>query len=301
MAVDNKGATDLANKVGALPTKSRAGRRRGSVHALLRGRVGASAGAAADSIVPVEGGAAVDVQLQAAFAGKVTALQAMQNIDEALKTLDPDLVAPQTKLQRRPRSPEWLWGLLYVMPALALVVMFVGYPFGSILFHAFTRWDGIARARWVGLHNFRVLWHDPLFLHSLRNNGTFALSVPIQVVLPLLVAYVIHGRCPGWRFFRSTIFLPAVYATVVIGILTATVLQLDGPLNQALGSVGLGSPGARVARELQQLTAGDPHRPRLDRLGYNVLLYLAGISAIDPSLENSRGSREPGGCASSSR
>ena len=172
-----------------------------------------------------------------------------------------------------------------MVPALALVVMFIGYPFGSIVFHSFTRWDGIAPAQWVGVHNFRVLWHDPLFLRSLRNNGIFALSVPIQVVLPLLVAYVIHRRVPGWRFFRSTVFLPAVYATVVIGILTATVLQLDGPLNQALGSVGLGS------LKHEWLGSSSTSLPVIlvvlvwTNFGYNVLLYLAGMSAIDPSLE----------------
>jgi len=163
--------------------------------------------------------------------------------------------------------------------------MFVGYPFGSILFHAFTRWDGIDPAQWVGLHNFRVLWHDPLFLTALRNNGIFALSVPVQVVLPLLVAYVIHRRVPGWRFFRATVFLPAVYAAVVIGILTATVLQLDGPLNQALGSVGLG------ALEREWLGSSSTSLPLIllvlvwTNFGYNVLLYLAGMSAIDPTLE----------------
>jgi ABC-type sugar transport system permease subunit len=178
-----------------------------------------------------------------------------------------------------------LWGLLYVTPAVALVGIFIAYPFGSIAYHAFTRWDGITPAKWVGLHNFRVLWQDPLFLHSLRNNAIFALSVPIQVVVPLLVAYVIHRRVPGWRFFRSTIFLPAVYATVVIGIITATVLQLDGPLNQALGAVGLGSlrhewlGGANTAIPVILVVLV------WTNFGYNVLLYLAGMSAIDPSLE----------------
>jgi multiple sugar transport system permease protein len=172
-----------------------------------------------------------------------------------------------------------------VVPALVLVVMFVGYPFASIVYHAFTRWDGIAPAQWVGFHNFEVLWHDPLFRRSLRNNAIFALSVPIQVVLPLLVAYVIHRRVPGWRFFRSTIFLPAVYATVVIGILTATVLQLNGPLNQALGSVGLGS------LKHEWLGSASTSLPVIlvvlvwTNFGYNVLLYLAGMSAIDPTLE----------------
>ncbi len=49
--------------------------------------------------------------------------------------------------------------------------MFVAYPFGNILYHAFTRWDGITPAQWVGLHNFRVLWQDPIFLNALKNNA----------------------------------------------------------------------------------------------------------------------------------
>lgn len=163
--------------------------------------------------------------------------------------------------------------------------MFVAYPFGNILYHAFTRWDGITPAKWVGLHNFRVLWHDPIFLNALENNAIFALSVPIQLVLPLVVAYVIHRRVPGWRIFRATVFLPAVYAAVVIGILTSTVLQLDGPLNQALGKVGLGS------LEHEWLGSASTSIPLIllvvvwTNFGYNVLLYLAGMSAVDPSLE----------------
>ena len=163
--------------------------------------------------------------------------------------------------------------------------MFVGYPFGSIVYHAFTRWDGLTPAQWVGLHNFEILWHDPIFLRAIRNNAIFALSVPIQVVVPLLVAYVIHRRVPGWRFFRATVFLPAVYATVVIGILTSTVLQLDGPLNEALGAVGLGS------LEHEWLGSASTSIPVIllvlvwTNFGYNVLLYLAGMSAIDPTLE----------------
>jgi raffinose/stachyose/melibiose transport system permease protein len=165
------------------------------------------------------------------------------------------------------------------------VGVFVAYPFGSIVYHAFTRWDGITPAQWVGLHNFRVLWQDPIFLNALKNNAIFALSVPIQLVVPLIVAFAIHRRIPGWRFFRGMIFLPAVYAAVVVGILTSTVLQLDGPLNEALGKVGLGS------LEHEWLGSASTSIPIIllvvvwTNFGYNVLLYLAGMSAVDPSLE----------------
>ena len=171
------------------------------------------------------------------------------------------------------------------MPAVALVGMFVAFPFGSIVYHALTRWDGISVGQWVGLHNFDVAIHDPIFWHSLRNNALFAISVPIQVVFPLLVAYAIHLRIPGWRLFRATVFLPAVYATVVIGILVSTALQLNGPLNSALGAVGLGS------LRHEWLGSASTSIPAIlvvlvwTNFGYNVLLYVAGMSALDPSLE----------------
>jgi ABC-type sugar transport system permease subunit len=166
-----------------------------------------------------------------------------------------------------------------------MVGIFVAYPFASIVYHAFTRWDGIAPAEWVGLHNFRLLWHDPVFLNSLKNNAIFALSVPIQLVLPLIVAFAIHRRIPGWRFFRGMVFLPAVYAAVVVGILTSTVLQLNGPLNETLGAVGLksaqhewlGSAGTSIPIILMIVV--------WTNFGYNVLLYVAGMSALDPGLE----------------
>ena len=191
-------------------------------------------------------------------------------------------VAPALGARRsRPRSPQWLWGLAYAAPAVTLVSLFVAYPFASILYHAFTRWDGITPGSWVGVHNFRLLVHDPIFLRALRNNALFAISVPIQVVFPLLVAYAIHLRIPGWRFFRATVFLPAVYATVVIGILVSTSLQLDGPLNSALGGLGLGS------FKHEWLGSANTSIPVIllvvvwTNFGYNVLLYLAGMSALE--------------------
>jgi ABC-type sugar transport system permease subunit len=81
------------------------------------------------------------------------------------------------------------------------------------------------------------------------------------------------------------VFLPAVYAAVVVGILTSTVLQLNGPLNETLGAVGLksaqhewlGSAGTSIPIILMIVV--------WTNFGYNVLLYLAGMSAVDPSLE----------------
>jgi multiple sugar transport system permease protein len=182
------------------------------------------------------------------------------------------------------RIGEQVWGPLYALPAVLVVLAFLGYPLGSIAYHAFTRWDGLSSPQWVGFHNFGVLINDPIFRNALRNNLLFAISVPIQLVVPLGLAFLIHNRIRGWRFFRFTFFLPAVLSTVVVGILASFVLQLDGPLNQALGILGLHS------LENNWLGSASTSIPMIilvvvwANFGYNVLIYLGGMSTIEPSL-----------------
>jgi ABC-type sugar transport system permease subunit len=173
---------------------------------------------------------------------------------------------------------------VYAVPAAALIVAFLGYPLGSIAYHALTRWDGLSPPQWVGLHNFGVLLTDPIFRTALRNNLLFAISVPIQLVVPLVLAFWIHESVPGWRFFRFVFFLPAVLSTVVVGILASFVLQLYGPLNQVLGAVGLHS------LQHNWLASASTSIPMIilvvvwANFGYNVLIYLGGMSTIEPSL-----------------
>jgi ABC-type sugar transport system permease subunit len=185
---------------------------------------------------------------------------------------------------RRLIRSEQLWGPVYALPAIALVVVFIGYPLGSLVYHAMTRWDGLTPPTWIGLHNFSVLLNDPVFWHALANNALFAISVPIQVFGALVIAYLIHERIPGWRFFRSTFFLPAVFSTVVVGILASVVLAPAGPLNSALASVGL---GALTRNWLASATTSIPMIIVIvvwANFGYSVLIYLAGMSSLDPQL-----------------
>jgi ABC-type sugar transport system permease subunit len=71
----------------------------------------------------------------------------------------------------------------------------------------------------------------------------------------------------------------------VIGILSSTMLQLNGPVNSALGAVSLQS------LEREWLGSSSSSIPLIllivvwTNFGYNVLLYVAGMSAVDPSLE----------------
>lgn len=186
---------------------------------------------------------------------------------------------------KRPRNG--LWGYVYAFPAVGILLAFVGYPLGSLIHHSFTEWDGFSSPRWVGLANFEALWHDPIFHTAIKNNAIFALSVPIIVVLSLVLAYLIHEQVPGWRFFRSTFFLPAIYSTVVVGIIASVVLLPEGAVNQILGGIGLS--------DLQRNWLTDTNTARgwiiavvaWANFGYSVLIYLAGMATIEPQLRES--------------
>ncbi len=90
MAVDDKGASDLATKVGALPTNNAAAA--GLKDPLSKYFLQLAANPQVpllDSIVPLKVALLYYQQLQAAFSGKTTPLKAMQNVDKGLKSLNP--------------------------------------------------------------------------------------------------------------------------------------------------------------------------------------------------------------------
>lgn len=90
MAVDGKGGADLATKTGALPTSKAAAA--GLKDPLSKYFLQLSANPQVpvlDSIVPLKVALLYYQQLQAAFSGKTTPLEAMQNVDTGLKSLNP--------------------------------------------------------------------------------------------------------------------------------------------------------------------------------------------------------------------
>ena len=177
-----------------------------------------------------------------------------------------------------------LWAPVLVLPALALIVGFFLYPFGVIVFHAFTEWDGIAPARFNGLDNFRLLWEDTQLRVSLRNNFLFAAVVPLQVAVSLVVAALVYEQTPGWRIFRAVFFLPVCMSPVVIGLMWSAIFDLDGPINAILGGIGLSG------LEHDWLGSATTAIPAImivvlwATFGFNMTIFLAGMSAMSPGL-----------------
>jgi ABC-type sugar transport system permease subunit len=190
---------------------------------------------------------------------------------------------PAARIRLR-RAVGRLTPLLLLAPAIALLAWLQAFPIGDAVRLSFTSWDGFSAPEWIGIDNYEALLHDDRFKESLVHNLIIVATLPIWILVPYGLAWGLHQKLWGWRFFRFAFFLPAVLSPVVIGVYYEMVLDLEGPLNSLLRSVGLGG----VAREW----ANDPGLALAVVIaiiiwwtfGIGVLIFLSALSNLDREL-----------------
>jgi raffinose/stachyose/melibiose transport system permease protein len=178
-------------------------------------------------------------------------------------------------------------GWLFVLPALLIYAVFVLQPLGLTVQYSFYHWNGVGRATWVGLSNYATVLSDPDLLGTVVNSFKLVLFFSlVPVSLGLVTATVIH-RVAARRLgsiARTVLFLPQVIPLVAAGIIWGRLLSLQGLVNQALSAIGLGG----VTRAW--LGDFDTALPAVGLIGIWVLLgfctvlFLAGMTKIDPAL-----------------
>ena len=180
---------------------------------------------------------------------------------------------------RRRRPGYW-----FVLPAVALFVIFFLYPLLSSLWQSFFSTTG-GESTWVGAAQYLRLFHDPLVAESLFNAGLIlVIQVPLMVCIALGLAYLLNQSWLRFRVgFRTVHFLPAVTTLVAYSLVFRVMLATDGgAANQILGMVGIAPVDwlnneiwARVA-----LIASITWR----WTGYNMVIILAGLQGIPGEL-----------------
>ena len=88
-------------------------------------------------------------------------------------------------------------GLLYLLPALAFVLVFTAYPVVQMMWMSLHNWSIIEPARWVGLANFVKAWNDRQFWTSLGFTLKYtAYITPILMILGYLIALLTAANTP---------------------------------------------------------------------------------------------------------
>ncbi|WP_256760074.1 carbohydrate ABC transporter permease [Cohnella sp. WQ 127256] len=131
--------------------------------------------------------------------------------------------------------------LLFVVPTIGLYFLFFVYPVFQSVVYGVTDWDGLNPAKFVGLENFINAFKDADFTASIRNNMYFILfSIFIQVPLIITFSLLISGVKRFQGFYKTTVFMPSILSTSIIGILWQFMYHPSiGFFNKFLGWFGI--------------------------------------------------------------
>lgn len=193
--------------------------------------------------------------------------------------------AAGTVAGRRQARIEALAGIGFSTPAFVLLLLVHVIPLGALVWLSFTDYElGAVEIAWVGFENFAAALSDPGFRRSLSNTFLYvAIVLPGSVLLGLLAAILVHDRKRMRSFYEVVYFLPVTSTLIAMATVWIFILHPKlGPVNGILKAVGIGEVAflSDPARALPTLAALGIWQ----LVGFNMILFLAGLSSIPRDL-----------------
>jgi multiple sugar transport system permease protein/raffinose/stachyose/melibiose transport system permease protein len=195
-------------------------------------------------------------------------------------------------------------GILFVLPAVIIFLVFGLYTVIYSVVLSFFRWNGFGKfsilppacappaCQFAGLDNFAYfLFQEPtmskFFWGALQNNiimAIFATAGTVLVALPIAIA--LNRAARGQTVYRLLIMLPMVTAGIAVYYVWSFIYEPDGLLNSVLQTIGLGFAQAKEG------WLGQPDRALGSLIIVMIwggvpgatILYLAGLQTIEKEL-----------------
>jgi multiple sugar transport system permease protein len=173
--------------------------------------------------------------------------------------------------------------IMVAIPTLAVLFLVWLPALGSVVL-SFTNWNGIgplSGIEFIGVDNYvNVATNYPPFWPALQHNLIW-LAVLFVVASPIgmLFAVLLDRQLRFSRFYQTAFYLPVVLSLALIGFVWQLIYSRDqGLLNAVLGTAvdWYGDPDYNLWAAIVATC--------WRHIGYIMLLYLAGLKAVDPSL-----------------
>jgi multiple sugar transport system permease protein len=230
---------------------------------------------------------------------------------DAVTTAPTETAVPPTG-RRRPRRYSQLTrgdkatlGFMAGVPTV-VHVMFVWIPALITIFWSFTKWDGLKLGTWelIGFRNYWAVFtvFDNKFFPALFNNVILLVFLSVCSIVGILFAYLLDKNIRGSALYQSVFYMPVVLSLAIVGFIWKSVMYSprQGLFNVVLGRTAQGNQIDWVGNADKIFTI---HVPFLDtplgltknfaallvamawrHIGYVMVLYLAGLKSVDPSL-----------------
>ncbi len=182
-----------------------------------------------------------------------------------------------------------LRGLLWLAPAILILIAFVYLPLVQNFGFATGEWDIYSGTQeFVGAKNFEKLLHDPIFWRSLGNNLLYAAaSIIFQVGGALVIASMVESvrNARVRNALRVIYFIPSAISITVSGLLFYFIYEPNiGMLNSALGFLGLDALAQPWLGQESTAMFGIIAMSQWQGFGYSALLFTVAIQRIPTEL-----------------
>lgn len=174
------------------------------------------------------------------------------------------------------------WG--FMVPYLAVFLMFRLGPVLGGLLSSFTSWNLIGSPKFVGIGNYVAILKDPFFWTALRNSLYFmVLSAPPLIIVGLALAVLLNKPLRGREAARTAVFAPFAVMSTVVGVIWNWMYDKNfGILNYYLSFLHIG-PFAWLTDQSTAMIAV-AMTTLWWTVGYNMVLFLAGLQDIPEEL-----------------
>ncbi|HLQ70939.1 MAG TPA: sugar ABC transporter permease [Bacillota bacterium] len=191
--------------------------------------------------------------------------------------------------KRKYRSEETkdkISAYLYISPFFIIFAIIGLYPAVFSLYLAFQKWNGLGDMAFVGLNNFNIVLHDPIFWKSLYNTIIMGLmGTAPQIIVGIILAFILNQTYLKLKnMFRAMIFLPYITSMVAVALVFGVFFSNNDTAlaNYILNLFGMDSIawktnewGAKIAISIMVFWRW---------IGYNTIIYLAGLQSIPKNL-----------------
>ena len=182
-------------------------------------------------------------------------------------------------MKKKQYKKRELAGLLFVLPSLLGVCIFLLVPFIDVVRRSFTE---AVSGVFVGLDNYKTIFQTPAFLLAGKNTLRFtAVCIPLLLFLSLFIAVFLQKQKRFGSLLKSTFLIPMAIPVASVVLLWRLLFHGNGMLNGILAGLGVsGRDWMNTGSAFWILVFSYLWK----NLGYDVVLWVAGLSGISPDI-----------------
>ncbi|GHD99366.1 glycerol-3-phosphate transporter permease [Defluviimonas sp. 20V17] len=173
---------------------------------------------------------------------------------------------------------------LLIAPQMVVTIIFFLWPAGEAVLQSFQREDAFGlHTTWVGLANYRALFQDPDYIHSLQVTVVFTIGVTaVALIVALLLALAVDRTIKAGPAYTTLLVWPYAVAPAVVGVLWWFLFNPTiGLMPYLLSLVGYHWNHALKGDDAMILVIISAAWPQVS---YNFLFFVAGLQSIPGSM-----------------